>query len=187
MAAGRVGLSIDEYRRLLTEGLKHCWRCKVWRIRSQFGVDRSRSDKLMAICNGCRHVPPKQFLLFQETQAEYERRRYANDATYRASRRQRSAHYKRNVEPVPLEGREVLLEDFSGRCAYCQKPATTWDHLLPVSSGGRTIPGNIVPACVSCNSKKGNRDLNDFIEKYDIEISTELESVIALGHEWGQL
>ena len=45
------------------------------------------------------------------------------------------------------------------RCAYCgKKPATlTQDHVIPLSLGGSHTPANIVPACRSCNSRKGNR------------------------------
>lgn len=94
---------------------------------------------------------------------------------------------KRGVAPLPYEAIEALTVAFLGRCAYCPEPATTWDHVLPVSAGGRTVPGNIVPACVSCNSRKGNRDLYDFIEANDVQITTVLESYIALGYEWGEL
>ena len=45
------------------------------------------------------------------------------------------------------------------RCAYCGKiPASlTQDHVIPLALGGSHTPANIVPACLSCNSRKGNR------------------------------
>ena len=48
---------------------------------------------------------------------------------------------------------------YAGRCAYCgEKPASlTQDHVIPLSRGGSHTPENIVPACVSCNSRKGAR------------------------------
>jgi 5-methylcytosine-specific restriction endonuclease McrA len=61
---------------------------------------------------------------------------------------------KRGVAPIPQIARELLLEQFDGQCAYCAAAATTWDHLTPVALGGRTEPGNVVPACASCNSSK---------------------------------
>ena len=36
----------------------------------------------------------------------------------------------------------------------------TQDHVIPLSKGGQHIKENIVPACPSCNSKKGNRMLH---------------------------
>ncbi|HVA89849.1 MAG TPA: HNH endonuclease, partial [Chloroflexota bacterium] len=69
------------------------------------------------------------------------------------------------VEPVPPVGQEAILEQFGGLCAHGDAIATTWDHIDPVTLGGKTIPSNIVPACVSCNSSKGNRNLDEWLTK----------------------
>ena len=46
-------------------------------------------------------------------------------------------------------------------CQYCNTPYTkanlTLDHVLPLSKGGKTNWLNIVAACRSCNSIKGNK------------------------------
>ena len=46
----------------------------------------------------------------------------------------------------------------SGTCYYCGgtfKPTDlTMDHLIPVVRGGKSVQGNLVPACKECNSKK---------------------------------
>jgi 5-methylcytosine-specific restriction enzyme A len=53
-----------------------------------------------------------------------------------------------------------------GRCYYCGSltPATalTMDHIVPLSRGGKTTKGNVVPACKSCNSKKKNQLLMEW-------------------------
>jgi 5-methylcytosine-specific restriction endonuclease McrA len=45
-----------------------------------------------------------------------------------------------------------------GLCHYCglKFPASelTMDHLVPVSRGGKSSRGNVVPACKECNNKK---------------------------------
>ena len=45
-----------------------------------------------------------------------------------------------------------------GVCYYCQskvgRPHLTMDHVVPLSRGGKSRKGNIVPACKSCNNKK---------------------------------
>ncbi|MDP7417862.1 MAG: HNH endonuclease [Desulfobacterales bacterium] len=45
-----------------------------------------------------------------------------------------------------------------GLCHYCQKaysPAElTMDHIVPISRGGRSTKGNVVPSCKACNNKK---------------------------------
>ena len=48
----------------------------------------------------------------------------------------------------------------SGLCHYCGKKflfhELTLDHMVPLSRGGRTTPGNVVPACRPCNKAKGS-------------------------------
>jgi len=45
-----------------------------------------------------------------------------------------------------------------GICAYCGKPTAprdlTMDHVVPVARGGRSVKGNVAPACRECNNKK---------------------------------
>jgi 5-methylcytosine-specific restriction endonuclease McrA len=45
-----------------------------------------------------------------------------------------------------------------GICHYCGrtfKPKElTMDHIVPISRGGKSTKGNIVPCCKECNSKK---------------------------------
>lgn len=46
------------------------------------------------------------------------------------------------------------------------KADLTMDHVAPVSQGGETTVGNIIPACRSCNSSKGAKDM---IEWYTVQ------------------
>ncbi len=52
-----------------------------------------------------------------------------------------------------------LVETFGYRCAYCGRPShdLTPDHITPLSRGGHNTLSNIVPACRTCNSRKGAR------------------------------
>ena len=46
----------------------------------------------------------------------------------------------------------------TGVCYYCRRrvPKGTlgMDHVVPLGRGGRSIRGNVVPACKDCNSRK---------------------------------
>jgi 5-methylcytosine-specific restriction endonuclease McrA len=55
---------------------------------------------------------------------------------------------------VALSRRNVLLRDAS-TCQYCSAPATTLDHVMPVSRGGAWAWTNLVACCGRCNAKKG--------------------------------
>ncbi len=54
-----------------------------------------------------------------------------------------------------------LIDDYCGRCAYCgnKLEEVTMDHVIPITRGGVHSIENIVPACLSCNSSKGNKPL----------------------------
>lgn len=46
----------------------------------------------------------------------------------------------------------------TGLCHYCGRRfpprELTMDHLVPLSRGGRTTRGNVVPCCKECNNRK---------------------------------
>lgn len=50
-------------------------------------------------------------------------------------------------------------------CTYCGGHADTWDHLVPRALGGTDDRANLVPACRSCNSSKGDTPLNEWIRR----------------------
>lgn len=50
----------------------------------------------------------------------------------------------------------ILTRD-ARRCAYCSSPATTVDHIHPVSRGGRSTWQNLVACCAKCNAHKAAR------------------------------
>lgn len=62
--------------------------------------------------------------------------------------------------PVPLTRRAVFVRD-GGRCAYCGTAATSIDHVVPRSRGGRHEWGNVVSACRRCNHVKADRTVAD--------------------------
>lgn len=65
-------------------------------------------------------------------------------------------------QPLPISSLdEPPLPDFV-RCKYCGARATSIDHVVPVSKGGTNDPFNLVPACRSCNSSKGDKQLSEW-------------------------
>lgn len=63
-----------------------------------------------------------------------------------------------SLRRVPLSRRGVLRRD-AHRCAYCGKSASTVDHVLPKSRGGRDSWENLVACCLRCNNTKSDRTL----------------------------
>lgn len=57
----------------------------------------------------------------------------------------------------PVTRKEILKRD-RHQCQYCgSKKNLTIDHVIPRSLGGKHCWENVVIACVSCNSRKGDR------------------------------
>ncbi len=61
---------------------------------------------------------------------------------------------------------QEILEACARRCIYCGSPGPlAIDHVVPVSKGGRDAPDNVVPACKSCNSSKGAKNVDEWLEE----------------------
>lgn len=57
----------------------------------------------------------------------------------------------------PAWSRLGVLRRDGHRCAYCGGHATTVDHILPRSRGGKNTWKNTAAACGPCNQRKGDR------------------------------
>jgi 5-methylcytosine-specific restriction endonuclease McrA len=64
---------------------------------------------------------------------------------------------ERHWKVPPVSRREVLRRD-NHACQYCGSGKhLTLDHVIPRSKGGQHTWNNVVAACSSCNSRKGDR------------------------------
>jgi 5-methylcytosine-specific restriction endonuclease McrA len=67
-------------------------------------------------------------------------------------------HARRTIPP--LTNRELFNRD-ANICMYCghQYPDSelTRDHVIPLSRGGKDRWSNVITACKTCNTRKGNR------------------------------
>jgi 5-methylcytosine-specific restriction endonuclease McrA len=117
---------------------------------------------------------------YKETQrrcgAEHYRanreRKAETTAAWRAENRDRVNEYQRrrrarkmgsDPDLTTTEWLEIL-EEFDHCCAYCQARDVSLEieHVTPISRGGRHTRANVVPACRSCNARKGAKTLFEF-------------------------
>lgn len=97
------------------------------------------------------------------------------------------------VGTYELQDWRDAMVHFGGGCAYCREvparqhkmsygrggkkkrlPTLTRDHVVAVNNGGGTTRQNIVPACRSCNSSKGDTPVEEWMKDKE-----QLEKVIA--------
>ena len=58
-----------------------------------------------------------------------------------------------------------MLEKWGRKCVYCNATSTPLqiEHIIPRSKNGSNRISNLTLACASCNQKKSNRNLRDFL------------------------
>ncbi len=71
---------------------------------------------------------------------------------------------KQNIAREKVKARELRQSQWwkneiaRGICHYCgekfKSSELTMDHVVPISRGGKSTKGNIVPCCKECNNKK---------------------------------
>lgn len=95
---------------------------------------------------------------------------------------------KRRGAPGHHSGEELyhIGEHFGWKCAYCDKMATTWDHVIALHRGGTDFAWNMIPSCLICNIQKGTKapDLSIGICRPDVEayIRDAIDKHEALGN-----
>lgn len=68
-------------------------------------------------------------------------------------------HKRRAVGILTAATYRKIIQSSDGKCFYCKNESAnlTIDHFVPVSFGGTNSEENLVAACKSCNSSKGDR------------------------------
>ncbi|MDJ0674334.1 MAG: RNA-guided endonuclease IscB [Calothrix sp. MO_167.B42] len=74
------------------------------------------------------------------------------------------------------ETREYLLEKWGRQCAYCgiKDVPLQVEHIHPRAKGGSNSITNLTLSCCKCNTKKGTKDIKDFLKKD----SSKLENIL---------
>ncbi len=65
------------------------------------------------------------------------------------------------------ETREYLLEKWGRQCVYCGVKDVPFqvEHIQPRAKGGSNSITNLALSCEKCNTKKGTKDIKDFLKK----------------------
>lgn len=68
---------------------------------------------------------------------------------------------------VGYETREYLLKKWNRECAYCGVKDVPFqvEHIHPRAKGGSNSITNLTLSCEKCNTKKGTKDIKDFLKK----------------------
>jgi 5-methylcytosine-specific restriction endonuclease McrA len=132
---------------------KRCSRCGETKPADQFGRNQARPDGRAAYCFGCNSASVKA-----HNEAHPDKRRLLR-REYRQRYRANLEFTRRLVTPRDLKR---LVARYRGLCAYCPNPWKQFDHVIPLTRGGRHAIGNLLPACVRCNTSKNDRTIMEW-------------------------
>lgn len=126
---------------------------------------KANPDKVSAAYKRRHAANPEHFRAWGRAwAAAHPEQRRAYMRKWRAKNLPKWSHYQRLREnrkrsvaaTLTFEQWQAIQNAYDHKCAYCGKQSQhlTQDHVTPISKGGETTIGNIVPACRSCNSRK---------------------------------
>ena len=97
-----------------------------------------------------------------------KRRKYTSDNLdkFRIYNQRRRALKKQLPNTLTPQQWEQCEKDFDYTCCYCgQAKKLTIEHFKPISKFGELTANNVLPACPSCNSSRGNRDFSTWFKR----------------------
>ncbi len=125
----------------------------------------------------------KRLAYFSQWRRDYPER----CSVYDHRRRARKANLPATLTETEWQG---ILEKHDHCCAYCDRDDLPLEreHKIPVSRGGGYTAENIVPACLSCNRRKGAKTYDEFLELLAGEKGVESDklSLAPPGVHWGE-
>jgi 5-methylcytosine-specific restriction endonuclease McrA len=75
--------------------------------------------------------------------------------------------------------RESIYEEWGCKCAYCEEPATSLDHIVPRFKSGSSKRSNLIPACRRCNSGKASEPVESWYKQQDFFNQARMEKIKA--------
>lgn len=139
----------------LDNGLKYCGTCGLVKPIEEFKA----AGKIRGKCLKCEG----------EISTLNKRIKYNTDDEYRLLELNRchNRYAKKKASGYHTHSEWAKVVNYFGNsCAYCGETHNlTRDHVVPLSRGGTNYIENIVCACPSCNSSKGNKDMVEWYSR----------------------
>ena len=135
--------------------------CEKWREKNPGGVKtisknyRENNTEKVRECKKRYRDPEKA----KKHSKEY-RKSEKGKATNQRRHTNRRAREREIINTLTAQEWLDILEKHNYICAYCGtefdcENLPTRDHIISISKGGNNTKENIIPACQSCNSRKG--------------------------------
>lgn len=151
-------------------------RAKKWAIENAERC-KARKDEYYAKTSGAAKLrakgwaaanPERRKQIASDSAKKHDPEGYACENRRRSSLR-RSREQDAGIN-ITKEDWRAIMAVFAHTCVYCGSTTRklTMDHWVPVALGGKTEPGNLIPCCKPCNSRKGAMHPSDWKTKAGI-------------------
>lgn len=102
--------------------------------------------------------------------------RRVNSDKVNISRQRRRARLKHLPNDFTASDNELMMKYFQQKCCLSSSDLDIQlDHAMPISKGGGTTKGNMIPLNSSLNSSKGNQNIFEWFEKNKEKLNVEKE------------
>lgn len=149
---------------------KRCTCCSVFKPVSEFYRRERSKDGIQSWCKECvKKQNDKRHAEHRAEEAEYSRcyRKNHVETCNESNRRYRNRKISAGGGYSAMEAARCLAF-FDYRCAYSGQPLGNdyqFDHVVPVSSGGKSCITNLVPCLPTVNLSKSSSDVDKWYKK----------------------
>lgn len=123
---------------------------------------------------------------FKEITKRYDKSEKGRLSRLKRDRRRENLIQKDIFSLTINDVRKILNRDTD--CVYCgSKENLSWEHIIPVSKGGRWEFNNIVRACMKCQTERGNKDVNRWCSNKNIPVPDIIKKLLVKQREQKRL
>ena len=146
---------------------KVCTKCKKELSLDKFNKKKENKNGLTAICKDCSRAKRRKYDTTHKKEIlQYRERRHKwksenKDKVNVTTHKRRAKLRLLTSDLTVLQWLQIKI-DFNNCCCYCGREiplALEMDHFISLNAGGGFTKTNIVPACRSCNSSKGPKEI----------------------------
>lgn len=156
---------------------KRCPSCDTYKPRSEFRLRTGFTTAVASWCKECSKKSCKKWYAenreasinysaeWRKNNPELYREQMRKWRTENPQRKNELEHRRRTRKQdngvYAISPRDMRY--LAGSCVYCGSLENiTMDHVIPISRGGTHGIGNLVPCCLSCNTKKNDKTVMEW-------------------------
>ena len=151
----------------------HCIRTKVWREANKerkkaldLAWQQNNRERYRKAQRQWRQNNPERMPIYRKkwlsANWEFNKLSHVNRESKRRAAKRKTGGTVATIDWL------VRLKEFNDFCAYCLNPLNGnyhMEHMKPLSRGGSHTIDNVVPACPTCNYKKSDKTLLEFVSQ----------------------